>query len=174
MRIVSTLFILVTFLFISCEGSTGIPGPPGPPGAPGEDGLDAVIGQVIEAQVDFNKGNGYEYLVEIPSDIEVYESDIIMCYILVGEDNGFDIWEPLPQTLFFGDDILLYGFDHTQYDVNFFMDGTVDFGGLDPYYTDGIIFRIAIIPADYAKSIDVNKIETVMRALKVEDIKRIN
>jgi len=174
MRIVSTLFLLVTFLFISCEGSTGIPGPPGPPGSPGEDGLDGVIGQVIEAQVDFNKANGYEYLVEIPSDIEVYESDIIMCYILVGEDNGLDIWEPLPQTLFFGDDILLYGFDHTQYDVNFFMDGTVDFGGLDPYYTDGIIFRIAIIPADYAKSIDVNKIETVMRALKVEDIKRIN
>jgi len=174
MRIVSTLFILVTFLFISCEGSTGVPGPPGPPGSPGEDGLDGVIGQVIEAQVDFNKGNGYEYLVEIPSDIEVYESDIIMCYILVGESDGLDIWEPLPQTLFFGDDILLYGFDHTKYDVNFFMDGTVDFEGLDPYYTDGIIFRIAIIPADYAKSIDVNKIETVMTALKVEDVKRIN
>jgi hypothetical protein len=174
MRIVSTLFILVTFLFISCEGSTGIPGPPGVPGPPGEDGLDGIIGQVFEAQVDFNKSNGYEFLVEIPSDIEVYDSDIIMCYILVGDDNWVDIWEPLPQTLFFGDDILLYGFDHTQFDVNFFMDGTVDFGGLDSFYTDGLIFRIAIIPADYAKSIDVNKMETVIMALKVEDIKRIN
>lgn len=174
MRIVSTLFLLVTFLFISCEGSTGTPGPPGVPGPPGEDGLDGIIGQVFEAQVDFNKSNGYEDLIEIPTDIEVYDSDIIMCYILVGDDDGVDIWEPLPQTLFFGDDILLYGFDHTQYDVNFFMDGTVDFGGLDPFYTDGLIFRIAIIPADYAKSIDVNKIETVIMALKVENIKRIN
>ena len=174
MRIVSTLFLLVTFLFISCEGSTGIPGPPGVPGPPGEDGIDGVIGQVFEAEVNFNKSNGYEELVEIPGDIEVYESDIIMCYILVGNDNGVDIWEPLPQTLFFGDDILLYGFDHTQYDVNFFMDGTVDFGGLDPFYTDDLIFRIAIIPADYAKSIDVNKIETVIMALKVENIIRIN
>ncbi len=174
MRIVSTLFLLVTFLFISCEGSTGIPGPPGVQGPPGEDGFDGDIGQVFEAQVDFNKSNGYEFLVEIHTDIEVYDSDIIMCYILVGDDNGVDIWEPLPQTLFFGDDILLYGFDHTQFDVNFFMDCTVDFGGLDPSFTDGLIFRIAIIPADYAKSIDVNKMEAVIRALKAENIKRIN
>ena len=171
MRIISTLFLLMTFLFISCEGSVG---PPGPPGIPGEDGTNGILGQVIEAQVDFTKNNGYEFFVDIPSYIEVYDSDIIMAYILVAVENDVDIWEPLPQTLFFGNDILLYGYDHTMFDVRFFMDGTVNFGALDPYYTDGIIFRIAIIPADYAKSIDVNKFETVMTALKIENIKRIN
>lgn len=171
MRIISTLFLLMTFLLISCEGSVG---PPGPPGIPGEDGINGILGQVIEARVDFNQNNGYEFFVDIPSDIEVYDSDIIMAYILVAVENDVDIWEPLPQTLFFGNDILLYGFDHTMFDVRFFMDGTVNFGLLDPYYTDDIIFRIAIIPADYAKSIDVNKFETVMSALKIESIKRVN
>lgn len=174
MRILSTLFLFVGLFLISCEGPPGPPGLPGLPGAPGEDGTNGILGQVIEAEVDFNKGNGYEYLVELPTDIEVYESDVIMAYILVGVDNDLDIWEPLPQTLFFGDEILLYGYDHTMFDVRFFLDGTVNFGSLDSYYTDGIIFRIAIIPADYAKTIDVNKMETVITALKVENVKRIH
>lgn len=174
MRILNTLFLFVVVLLASCEGTPGPPGVPGPQGPQGEDGINGILGQVIEAEVDFNKGNGYEYLVELPSDIEVYESDIIMAYILVAVDNDVDIWEPLPQTLFFGNEILLYGYDHTMFDVRFFLDGTVNFESLDPFYTDGIIFRIAIIPADYAKSIDVNKMQTVITALKVENVKRIN
>lgn len=174
MRILSTLFLFVGILLASCEGPSGPPGLPGPPGVPGEDGTNGILGQVIEAEVDFNKANGYEYLVELPGDIEVYDSDLIMSYILVGVDNGVDIWEPLPQTLFFGNEILLYGYDHTMFDVRFFLDGTVNFDFLDSFYTDGIIFRIAIIPADYAKTIDVNKMQTVLTALKVENVKRIN
>ena len=174
MRIVNTLFLFVIVLLASCEGPPGPPGIPGSTGPQGEDGTNGILGQVIEAEVDFIKGNDYEYLVELPSNIEVYESDVIQAYILVGVDDGTDIWEPLPQTLFFGDEILLYGYDYTMFDVRFFLDGTVDFGSLDSNFTDGVIFRIAIIPADYAKTIDVNKMETVITALKVENVKRIN
>ena len=154
MRIVNTLFLFVIVLLASCEGPPGPPGIPGATGPQGEDGTNGILGQVIEAEVDFIKGNDYEYLVELPSNIEVYESDVIQAYILVGVDDGTDIY--------------------TMFDVRFFLDGTVDFGSLDSNFTDGVIFRIAIIPADYAKTIDVNKMETVITALKVENVKRIN
>ena len=176
MRKYLTLLIGIAGSFIlgfgltSCEGPVGPPGPPRPPGADGADGL---IGTIFEAQVDFEKANDYQAIVEFP-DIELFDTDVVVAYILTAVDNGTDIWEPLPQTLFLGDDILLYGYDHTFFDIRFFLDGTVDLGTLDPVFTDGVIFRVAIIPADFAKEIDVNKFEDVMSAMKIEQVKRIN
>ena len=174
MRIFSTLLLIMTVLLSSCDGSMGEPGPPGLPGPPGEDGIDGILGQVVEVVVDFNELNGYQELIEIPGGIEVYDSDIIMAYILVSTENGLDIWEPLPQTLFFGNDILLYGFDYSQFDVRFFLDGTFDPGLLDPVFTEGVIFRFAIIPADFAATFDISQMETLMSALKIDNVERIN
>jgi len=170
-------YILLFFatILISCEGTVGPPGPPGPQGVPGEDGYDGLIGQVIEVQADLNAGTDFEYFVEIPSDIEVFESDVIMVYRLMEIlDDNTDVWEPLPQTIFRNNGILLYAFDYTLFDVRLFLDGTVDFGKLDPNDTDDLIFRIAIIPADFAKGVNLKKMDEVIKALHVEDIKRVN
>ena len=166
-------YILLFFatILISCEGTVG---PPGPQGVPGEDGYDGLIGQVIEVQADLNAGTDFEYFVEIPSDIEVFESDVIMVYRLMEVFDDTDVWEPLPQTIFRNNGILLYTFDYTLFDVRLFLDGTVDFGKLDPNDTDDLIFRIAIIPADFAKGVNLKKMDEVIKALHVEDIKRIN
>ena len=88
--------------------------------------------------------------------------------------DGLDVWEPLPQTIFRNDDILLYAFDYTLFDVRLFLDGTVDFNKLDPNDTDDLIFRIAVIPADFAQSVNLMKMDDVMKAMDVKDIKRIN
>ena len=169
-------YVLLFFatILISCEGTVGPPGPPGPQGVPGEDGYDGLIGQVIEVQADLNAGTDFEYFVEIPSDIEVFESDVIMVYRLMEVFDDTDVWEPLPQTIFRNNGILLYTFDYTLFDVRLFLDGTVDFGKLDPNDTDGLIFRIAIIPADFAKGVNLKKMDEVIKALHVEDIKRVN
>jgi hypothetical protein len=163
-------FILL-FGLVSCEGPAG---PPGPPGFDGADGADGLIGTVFEAEVDFNPSNDYSGFVEFPGNVEVFESDVVVAYILTAVEDGTDIWEPLPQTLFFGPDILLYGYDHTVFDIRFFLDGTVVFANLDPVFTDGIIFRIAIIPAAFAEDLDVNNLEDVMNALNVDQVERIN
>ncbi len=168
------ILLFVATILISCEGTVGPPGPPGPQGVPGEDGFDGLIGQVIEVQADLNAGTDFEYFVEIPSDIEVFESDVIMVYRLMEVFDDTDVWEPLPQTIFRNNGILLYTFDYTLFDVRLFLDGTVDFGKLDPNDTDGLIFRIAIIPADFAKGVNLKKMDEVIKALNVEDIKRIN
>ena len=88
-------------------------------------------------------------------------------------DNGIDIWEPLPQTLFLGSDILLYGYNYTYFDINFFLDGTVDPTGLDPIYTDGLIFRVAIIPADFAETLDLTDMNLLMDALQIEAVTKV-
>ena len=170
MKKISLLLSFIVVLFISCEGD---PGPPGFDGLDGLDGADGLIGTIFEVEADFTADNGYEYLVDIPLEIEVFDTDVVMAYILTGVDNDIDIWEPLPQTLFFGNDILLYGFDHTVSDVRFFLDGTIDFETLDPLFTDDIIYRVAVIPAAFAEKIDVLNIDEVMNAMKIESIDRI-
>lgn len=175
MKKIYTLLFLSVMLF-SCEGPVGppgLPGPIGPEGPPGQDGA-GLLGQVIEVQTDLNADTNYEDIIEIPSEIEVYESDIVMVYRLMAVDNGTDIWEPLPQTIFRDGEILLYAFDYTLFDVRLFLDGTINFGRLDPLDTDDLIFRIAIIPADFAKQVDVKKLDKVMKALKIKNIKRID
>lgn len=163
--------LLVVLLFISC---TGDPGPQGPPGFDGIDGADGLIGTIFEVEADFNANNNYEYLVDIPTNIEVFDTDVIMAYILSGVDNDVDIWEPLPQTLFFDDGILLYGFNHTFFDVNFFLDGTKDFASLDPLFTDGVVFRVAVIPAAFAETTDLTNIKEVMSAMQIKSVERID
>ncbi len=164
------LLSLVVVLLISC---TGDPGPIGPPGFDGIDGADGLIGTIFEVEVDFTSDNDYEFIVDFPTDIEVFDTDIVMAYILSGVDNDVDIWEPLPQTLFLDSGILLYGYDYTFSDINFFLDGTVDLASLDPLLTDGIIYRVAIIPADFAKNIDLSNIKEVMGAMRIDTVKRM-
>lgn len=151
------------------NGTNGIDGEDGTDGIDGEDGAD-FIGQVFEAELDFIASDNFEVLVELPTNIEVYESDIIMAYILVGVDDGTDIWEPLPQTLFFGDETLLYGYDYTMFDVRFFLDGTVSLNNLPSSYTDNIIFRVAILPAEMISSMDVYSLENVINSLQNDEI----
>ncbi len=172
MKKLYTLF-LFSLILVSCEGTVGPPGPPGPQGPSGQDGT-GLLGLVFEVEADLNAGNNFEYFVEIPSEIEVFESDVIMVYRLMGVFEGNDIWEPLPQTIFRDSGILLYGFDYTLFDVRLFLDGTADVTRLSPEDTDNQIFRIAVIPADFAKDIDVKKMSKVMEALQIEDVKRMN
>jgi hypothetical protein len=66
-------------------------------------------------------------------------------------------------------DILQYNYDHTFFDVEIFLDGTADFGALDPAYLEDQVFRIAVLPADYAKNnnIDMTDFSGVMKSMKI-------
>ncbi len=170
MKKISILLSFFVVLFISCEGEQG---PPGFDGFDGADGADGLIGSIFEAEITFNNGNDFQELVDFPVSIDVFDTDIVIAYVLTGIDNDTDIWEPLPQTLFFGSDILLYGYDYTVSNIRFFLDGTVNFAGLDPLFTDNVIFRVAIIPADLATKINTSDLNEVMGALNVEKVERV-
>ncbi|MEM9687504.1 MAG: collagen-like protein, partial [Bacteroidota bacterium] len=76
MKKIIALLSFVTVLFISCEGE------PGPPGA------DGLLGQVFEVEIDFTAADNYQVLVEFPSTIQVFSSDVVVAYILDEIDNG--------------------------------------------------------------------------------------
>jgi hypothetical protein len=175
MKRIALLLSFVTTISVSCsEGPQGPAGPAGPTGPQGPAGADGLLAQIFEVELDFTAASDYQALVEFPAAVEVFATDIVVAYVLAGIDNDTDIWEPLPRTLFFGSDILLYGYDYTLFDINFFMDGTLDLTTLDPIYTDGLIFRVAIIPADFAASLNLSDMNQVMDALQIDTVTRVN
>lgn len=162
------LLIFSAFVFTSCEG------PRGPQGPPGSDGLN-ILGQTFEATVDFqyNPSTGLQdALVNIPSSIEVFESDAILVYRLeqVLPDN-VDAWSLIPQNFFLGNgDIIQYVYNHTFFDIELLIDGNFDLSTLGNGFTQNQTFRFVVVPADFAQKsgVDVNDYDAVMEAIDLK------
>jgi hypothetical protein len=156
-------FSMVLVLLFACRGEQG------PPGPPGEDGLDgtSLLGSVFEIEGDFIPENEFSLFFEFPNTIEVFESDVVLVYLLWEVTDDLDVWRLLPQTIVFEEGILQYNFDHTFVDVRIFLDGNIDFNTLLPAEALGQVFRIVVLPADYAKntSLDINDYNAMMKSL---------
>ncbi|MCV6630914.1 MAG: collagen-like protein [Flavobacteriaceae bacterium] len=167
-------FSLILAIVIGMIGCTG---PAGLDGRDGEDGIDgaAEYAKILEFNANFNTGNSYEEIFSFPNAIEVFETDVVMVYIRWKEetlDNGekVDVWRALPQTSFMNNGSFVYNFDHTFVDIRFFLDGNYDFTSLSPDYVSNQIFRVAIIPAKNAKSLqyDFSSLPAVMQNLNLD------
>ena len=129
--------LLSVVLFMSCVVEEGIDGRDG--------GL--IVSSAFEIVVDFNANNNYE-IVE-PYGFDVFEYDVTLVYILWETDNGQDVWRLLPQSaIFVGGATLTYNFDFTQTDVKLFLEGTANFDNLSAVWTQDVVFRIVVVPAD--------------------------
>ncbi|MFW6257367.1 MAG: hypothetical protein ACOC11_01160 [Prolixibacteraceae bacterium] len=167
--------ILLMFAIIALSSCEGPVGPPGPPGEPGEPGVN-ILGSVFEIEGDFTEEFDYTISFEFPADFEIYESDIVLVYILWSQDNGTDIWRLLPQTIIEGQDIVQYNFDYTIADVLIYLTGNVD--TFFEEETQNQIFRIAVLPADFVakKSLDIYNYNEVMKSLQINQsaIKKVD
>ena len=163
--------ILAVLVMVSCQSEPGPVGPEGPQGPAGP------VGQAFEVEASFSESNNYTQFFEIPSSIEVLESDIVAVYLLweVDEDTGNDVWQPLPVSVFFDDGELQYAFDHTFVDVRLFLTGDTNLGTIGDSYTQNQIFRVAVLPVDYveANKINMSNMGQVMNAVDKSKIKRI-
>ncbi|MEZ4779403.1 MAG: collagen-like protein [Flavobacteriaceae bacterium] len=144
--------IIITMFLTACEG------PQGPPGQDGLDGIN-ILGQVFERTVDFqyfpNNGSPFYQapLIQIPSNIEVYESDVILVYRYEGTEGGLDIWGPIPQNFFLDNGLIIqYVFNYTFVDVLITIDGNLIGNELGSGFTNDQTFRIAIVPAEYGNA----------------------
>jgi len=179
---------LFALFFMACEGPQG---PPGFDGFDGQDGLNGqdgqdginILGKVIDIEGTFSPENEYGIFFEFPQTIEVFETDVVLVYLLwdqTEDSNGeaVDIWRLLPQTRILDQGLLQYNYDHTFLDVNIFLESDFDLGTLPAGDTDDQVFRIAVLPAEMAQGskLDVSNIYSVMGRLNVkeENIQRIN
>ena len=166
--------IFIAVFLVSCEGDQG---------PPGVDGLDGLIGQVFEIEGDFTAANNFTLFSEFPGTIEVLESDVVQVFLLeetVDDGNGgtLDVFTPLPQIFFLDQGQLQYTFNHTFVDVAVILDANFDLTTAPATFTDNQIFRIAVIPAEFAQnsSVDITNLNAIMKAFNIEskEIIRIN
>jgi hypothetical protein len=144
------ILALAMAFFTSCEG---VPGPPG------EDGLDgdSFIGAVFEIEGDFTPANYFRLHFTFPDKTKVYESDVVLVYILWEQLPGnsgklLDVWRLLPQTIVLEEGVLQYNFDFTYTDVQIFLGGSINLQSLLPSEALDQIFRIVVVPAIFAKN----------------------
>lgn len=174
--LLGTVFIL---LFSACEGPAGPPGRDGLNGADGANGANGVNieGTVLEIRGTFSVDNDYRLFYEFPQTVEVFESDLVLVYLLfeqTDDPNGgdpIDVWRLLPQTRILDQGLLQYNYDHTFIDVNIFLEADFDLGTLLAGDTDNQVFRIAVVPASFGQnaSIDLSNLNTVMSKLDLSE-----
>jgi len=175
MKTITGIFLVFALaVMASCVGE---PGPPGRDGIDGRDGQDgeSFLGAVFEIEGDFTSENDYSLYFEFPQTTTVYESDIVLVYILweqAEDDYGdlLDVWRLLPQTVVLDDGVLQYNYDFTFLDVLVFLEGTLDLSTLLPAESDDQVFRIVVLPADYAISstLDVTDYGLMMKSLGIK------
>ena len=172
--------LVMIFAFQGCRGPEGEPGPQGPEGPAGQPGAELLPAVVEIEPVSFTAANNYEVFFALPDELAGYESDVVLVYLLVGTDevdnNQVDIWRALPWVEPAGSGFFQYGFDYTQLDVRFFLNGNVDLSTLDDTWTQNQIFRVVVLPTErLARKAHVNyeSYEEVVKAYGIDESKII-
>lgn len=155
MKRILSIITVFTLLLTACEGD---PGPPGPPGQNGQNGVN-FVGQSFERNINFTSTNNYIVDLEIPLDIELLETDMVLVYRFLGQIDGFDVWKPLPETVYTDNGSeFQYNFEHNYDFVTIYLDApsTFDFNSLLDEDRLDQIFRIVVLPVDFINSYDIN------------------
>jgi hypothetical protein len=175
MKIINTFLLLISLaLLTACAGPEGVPGKDGYDGLNGKDGL---LGTTFENKVAYNftLANNYSNVFTFPR--QLYKSDVILVFRLVGVEQGKDVWKSLPETYFNdnGTRDFTYNFDFTQNDVLIKLFGA-NLSTISDKDRLNQIFRIVIIPSDFSASVNKNNYKEVISALKIKekDIQKVS
>lgn len=162
--ILISIFLLI--FYIGCEGDRGPAGPEGPEGPPGAE----ILPVSFEFTANLTTQNNFEFLQDIPAEIEVFDSDVIIVFVLedILEDDT-EVWRQLPITEFNERGTRLLTFDFTFADVRLFLDANYELGSADEF-TD-VLFRGVHIPADFVA--DFQASSEIENARTVEELELI-
>lgn len=162
MKHILSILTVALLVLTSCTGDQG---PPGFDGAPGQDG-GIFLAQSFERTIDFTSTNGYQESLEIPLDIELFDTDMVLVYHLRGQIGGYDVWKPLPETVYINaTEQFQYNFEHNFDFVTIFIEShpTFDFSLLLDEERINQTFRIVVLPVNFINSnnLDVNNYEDI-------------
>lgn len=167
MKRILTFISVFALLLTACEGPQG---PPGINGVNGDNGVN-FVGQSFEDTINFTATNGYQETLEIPLEIDLLESDMVLVYRFIGQVDGFDVWRLLPETVYTNTSQFQYNFEHNFDLVTIYIDAptTFDFNSLTDDQRLDQIFRVVILPVDFINNnrLDVtnyNNIKNYIRA----------
>ncbi len=169
-KLLTILFAGIILFLQSCEG------PPGPEGAQGKPGKDGGIefSQVFEVKTSFTTANNFEAIYDFKP--AIFDSDMVVAYILWETINNNKVWRPIPQTVFFDEGVLIYNFDFTKADFRLFLETTFDPRTLGSDWTANQTFRVVVIPGEFANArLDLSNYEAVMKLINAteEDVVKL-
>lgn len=124
------------------------------------------ISEVFEySNVDLTLGNGYRQVLSFPH--AIYSSDMVLVYRLVDYGSAGDVWKLLPETYYFNDGSLDFGYqnDFTRYDAEVSLYG-YDLPGLSTAFKLDQVVRVVVIPAYF-----VNKTTSIVDFKDYEAVK---
>jgi len=169
---------IAIFLMLSGCGERGPVGPEGPRGPQGPAGPE-VIPTSFEFEADLLQSNGFEFFQDIPAGIEVFDSDVVLAYVLEDylPDEDLEVWRQLPLTEFNSNGTSIINFDYTFVDVRIFMDANYNLGSADEY--SGLLIRAVHVPAGFInnqKALELSEAKSYSEVEKILDgkIRSIN
>jgi hypothetical protein len=199
-KLLPVLMLLALFFSQACEGPEGPQGPPGPQGDPGQQGPTGPAGTPASSTVydigdwDFTADEEFTLGLSFPdNDIEISESDALLVYRLWNVVDQKPVWRMLPQIIYFPPadttlpanqkETLQYDFVHTPEELAIFMDGTVDLTKLGAGWTTDQVFRLVVVPGEFAQrtdgtkrkinlsdyNVDYNNYEAVIKYFRLSD-----
>ncbi|MCC5907918.1 MAG: hypothetical protein JJU13_17020 [Balneolaceae bacterium] len=153
----SLLFFFLTLSACTERGPTGPEGPEGPPGP-------EILPIAFDFEATVNQANNFEFIQAIPGEIEVFNSDFVLVFVLEDyiEEDDLDVWRKLPITEFNSRGTVLFDYDFTLIDIRLFLNANYALGQNDGY--EAVLIRGVHVPANYmaktAHSKSVYDVET--------------
>ena len=133
------------------------------------------ISEVFEySNVNFLPSNNYSVILNFP--FTTYSSDMVLVYRLIDSGSSGDVWKLMPETYYFDDGTLDFGFtnDFTTNDVQVKLIG-FDLPALSNTFKLNQVIRVVVIPANLrnktTKKADFNNYEIVSKRFKLENSK---
>lgn len=168
-KIITILAVIGMFGFQACTG---------PEGPPGQDGLIGEVYELKNEDFGYNVDDGYNISRTFGETIghNIYAADVILIYRLSGTiDSSTPIWQLIPRTFYLAQGELDYDFDFSKEDFKIYARGTYDLE-LTPQYLDDQTFRIIVVPAEFASTVNVNNYLEVINALNLNEnkVQKIN
>lgn len=156
-------FALLVLAFSACDGSRGPVGPEGPPGP-------EILPTSFEFETELTAGNNFEFFYDIPDGIDVFESDMMLVYVLEDyiEEDDLDVWRQLPITEFTSGGTRVIDFDFTLVDVRIFMDANYPLSSADN--SDEFWVRAVHVPAEFLNG---NKAKDIRKAKTIRDLEAL-
>jgi len=119
----------------------------------------------FDVNVNLTLDNTGRYSVLVPLNPPIFNSDVVLVYRRMIDNDGFTVWQPIPNTIFLGGtDEVNYDFNFRSNDVSIIADGTINLAA-NPQFTLNQTFRVVLVPAFVAQNVDTDNIDAVMSAV---------
>ena len=163
------LSAITLFLLLSGCGERGPVGPEGPRGPQGPAGPE-ILPVSFEFQADLLQSNGFEFFRDIPADIEVFESDVMLAYVLEDyiEEEDLEVWRKLPLTEFNSRGTVILDFDFTVADIRIFQHANYNLDAADQF--EGLLIRAVHVPANFLNTAKINQLSNAKTYDEMESV----